>query len=68
MEQTELRGMTRLEQSGVKESVEKCGRSERSENITEREKSSAKREKKSVVRISERRVRKLLWIRAEKAV
>ena len=45
MEQTELRGMIRLEQSGVKESGEKRGRLERSENITEREKSCAKREK-----------------------
>ena len=40
-----------VEQSGVEASGEKCGRSERSENITEREKRRAKREK-SVVRIS----------------
>ena len=49
-DQTELRGMIRLEQIGVKASGEKCGGSERSENITEREKSRSKREKKIVVR------------------
>ena len=37
MEQTELKGMIRLEQIGVKASGEKRGRSERSENITKRE-------------------------------
>ena len=57
-----------MEQSEVKASREKCGRSERSENITEREKSRAKREKKIAVRISEWRVRKLVWSRAEQSV
>ena len=37
LEQTDLRGMVIFEQSGVKASGEKRGRSERSENITERE-------------------------------
>ena len=60
--------MIRLDQSGVKTSGEKHGRSEQSENITEREKSRAKRENKSVVRISERRVRKLVWSIAEQSV
>ena len=46
----------------------KRGRSEQSENITKREKSRAKIEKKIVVRISYRRVRKVVWIRAEKLV
>ena len=46
----------------------KRGRSERSENITEREKIRSKREKKSIVRRSERRVRKLVCSRAEQAV
>ena len=54
-----------LEQSGVKASGEKRGRSEQSENITEREKSRAKRENKSVVRISDRRVVKLVCSRSE---
>ena len=59
-EQTELRGMIRLEQSGVNTSGEKRGRLEQSKNITERDKSRAKREKKSVVKISEQRVKKLV--------
>ena len=50
LEQKELRGMIRLDQRGVKVSGEKRGRSEQSKNITEREKSHAKIEKKSVVR------------------
>ena len=53
-----------MEQSGVKASGKKCGRSDRSENITERENIRSKREKKSVVRRSERIVRKLVWRRA----
>ena len=68
LEQTDLRGMIRLEHRGVKESGEKRGRLERSENIMEREKIHAKRKNKSVVRISERRVRKVVWSRAEQAV
>ena len=48
--------------------IKKRGRSEQSVNITEREKSHYKREKKSVVRGSERRVRKVVWSRAEQAV
>ena len=67
-DQTELRGIIRLDQSGVKASGEKRGRSEQSENITEREKRRAKREKKSVVIISQQRVRKVVWSRAEQAV
>ena len=63
-DQTDLRVMIRLEQSGVKASGGKCGRSERSKNIKEREKNRAKRGKKSVVRISEQRVRKVVWSRA----
>ena len=63
-EQTELRGMVRLEQSGVKASGEKCGRAEWSKNITEREKRCTKRENKSLVRRSELRVRELVWSRA----
>ena len=43
LEQTELRGMIRLEQNGVKASGEKRGRLEQSENIVERENSRAKR-------------------------
>ena len=46
LEQTELRGIIRLEQSRGKESREKCGRSEQSEKIPEREKSRAKIENK----------------------
>ena len=64
-DQTYLRGMIRLEQSGVKASGEKCGRSERNENITEKDKSRAKIENKNVLRISYRRVRKLVWSIAE---
>ena len=60
-EKTELRGIIRLEQSGFKTSGPKRDRSEWRENITERDKSRAKRENKSVVRRSERRVRKLVW-------
>ena len=57
-----------LKQSGVKAIVEKRGRSERSENIIEREKSHAKIENKSVVGRSEQRVRKLVRSIAEQAV
>ena len=46
----------------------KCGRLERSENITERENIRAKIERKIVVRRSEWIVRKLVWSRAEQAV
>ena len=42
-DQTDPRGMIRLDQSGVKESGEKCGILEQSEKITEREKIRAKR-------------------------
>ena len=63
-----MKGMIILEQSGVKESGEKRGRSEQSEKITETEKSRTKRENISVARISERRVRKVVWTRAEKSV
>ena len=45
-EKTDLSGMIILEQSGVKTSVEKRGISDQIKNITEREKSHAKREKK----------------------
>ena len=68
LEQTEQREIIRLDQSGVKANGEKSGRTERSESITEREKRRTKREKKSVVIISERRVRKLVRIRAEQTV
>ena len=57
-----------MEQSGVKASGEKRGRSERSKNITEREKIRDKRENKSVVIRSERRVRKVVRSRVDKAV
>ena len=67
-QQTELRVIIRLKQSGVKASGEKRGRSERSEKITEIEKIRVKRENKSVVRRSDRIVRKLVWRRVEKAV
>ena len=67
-EQTELMGIIRLEQSGVKASGEKSGRSEWSKKITQREKIHDKRGKKSVVIISERRVRKVVWIRTEQEV
>ena len=43
--------------------VKKSGRSEQSENITEIEKSRAKRENKHVVRRSEPKLRKLVWSR-----
>ena len=66
LDQTELIRMIRLDQSGVKASGEKRGRSEQSNNVTEREKSRAKREKKSVARRSERIVRKLMWSRSDK--
>ena len=68
MEQTELRVIIRLEQSGLKSSGEKLGRSERSENITQREKRRAKREEKIIVRRSERRVRNLVQSRAEQSM
>ena len=51
-EETEQRGMISLEQSGVKTSGEKLGRSVKRDNITEREKSRAKRENKILVRRS----------------
>ena len=60
--------MNRLEQSGVKASGEKRGRSERKEKITEREKRRSKREEKSAVIISDQRVRKVVQSRAEHAV
>ena len=63
-----MREMIRLYQSGVKASVEKRSRSERSKNITEREKIHAKREQKSVVIKSERKVIKVVQIGAEQAV
>ena len=47
----------------MKESGKKRGRSEQSKNITEREKSHAKREKSVVIR-SDRRVRKVVWGRS----
>ena len=68
MEHTEISRMIRLKQSGVNASAGKSGRSEQSENITERGKSSSKREKKSVVRKSEWKVGKLAWSRADKSV
>ena len=52
LDQKELRGIIRLDKSRVKACGEKRDKSERSENITEREKILAKREKKSVVRRS----------------
>ena len=52
----------------MKSSVEKRGRSERNENITQIEKSYAKKEYKSIVRISERREKKVVWSRAERSV
>ena len=60
--------MIRLEQSVLKASGEKRGRSEQSQNITEREKSRAKIENIIVLRRSEQRVRKLVRSRAEQAV
>ena len=68
LQQIDLRGIIILEQIGVKASGEKRDRSEQSDNITEREKSRAKREKKSVVRRSQRRVRKVVWSREEQSV
>ena len=68
MEPIDLKGMIILEQSGVKASGEKCVRSEWNKNITEREKSRAKRENKSILRGSDLRTRKLVWIRPEQAV
>ena len=50
-EQTYLRGMIRLEQSGVKASGETRGRSERSKNITEREEPFQKRKENSCEKI-----------------
>ena len=52
----------------MKASGEKRGRSEQSENITEREKRRAKRENKSLVRISDWRVRKVVHSRVEQKV
>ena len=48
--------------------VKKRGRLEQSENITEREKKLSKREKKIVLRISDQRVKKIVWSRVEQAV
>ena len=45
--------------------VKKHGKYDKRENTTEREKSHAKRENKSVARILEKRVRKVVWSRAE---
>ena len=67
-EQTDLRGMIRLEQSGLKASGEKRDRLEQSYNITDREKRRDKIKNKIIVRRLERRVRKVVWIRAEKSV
>ena len=68
-EQTELRVMIGLDQRGVKASREKRGRLERSKNITERERRAVpKREKKSVVRRLELRVRKVVCNRADQAL
>ena len=60
--------MIRLEQSRVKASGEKSGRLDQSEKITDIEKSRSKREKKNVVRRSERRVRNVVRIRVDQAV
>ena len=49
-----------MDQNRLKASGGKRGRAERSENITQRENSRAKREKKGVVRISDWRVRKVV--------
>ena len=46
--QTEPRGMLILEQSGVRSSGEKCGRSEQRENITQRERISVPKDKRKV--------------------
>ena len=48
--------------------VKTNGRLEQSENIAEIEKSCAKTEKKSVVRVSELRAIKVVWSRSEEAV
>ena len=48
--------------------VKKRGRLEQRDNIAEIEKICAKREKKNVVRRSEWRLIKVVWIRAEKAL
>ena len=48
--------------------VKKRGRSEQSENITHTERRGVPKEREIVVRRSERRVRKLVWIRSEQAV
>ena len=60
--------MIRLDQSGVKASGEKSGIPEQSENITEREKSCGRSEKKSVARRSEQIERKEMCNIAEQAV
>ena len=52
----------------MKASGEKRGRSERSKNTTEREKSRTEIEKKSVVRIPDQRVGKVVRSRVEKLV
>ena len=52
----------------MKASGEKRGRSERSKNITEIEKSRTEKEKKSVVRIPDQRVGKVVRSRVEKLV
>ena len=57
-----------LEQRIVKASGEKRCRLEQSENIAEIEKIRSKRENKSVMRISEWRVRKVVRRRANQAV
>ena len=57
-----------MDQNRVKASGEKRGRSERSKNITKREKSRTEIEKKSVVRISDQRVGKVVRSRVEKLV
>ena len=68
-EQTELRGVIRLEQSGVKASGEKMRKiGAEQENNGEIENSGVKRENQSVVRRSERRVRKLVLSRSEQVV
>ena len=67
-EHTKLRRITILDQSRVKASGEKRGRLEQSKNITEREKIRSKIEKKSLVKRSDRRVRKVVWSRSEQAV
>ena len=56
-----------LEKSGVKANEKKTGRSKRSKNITDREKSCAKNEKKIMVRRSEWKV-KIWWSRSDQAV